>query len=114
MRAIGRGDFDHRQHVADRIEAGAAVFVRHFDAHQAERAHLLDRLERKFAALVEFGGDRRDALLREIAGDGLDRQLVFGETEIHDLPRLGSGGTAFTPPLRGEAGRGMVLLRARH
>ncbi len=31
----------------------------------------------------EYGGGRGNAFLREIAGDGLDRELVVAETEIH-------------------------------
>jgi len=83
MRAIGGRDFDHGQHVADRIHARAAVLGRHFDAHQAELAHLPDVVERELAGLVEIRRHRRDALLRELARDRLDLQLLFGKIEIH-------------------------------
>jgi hypothetical protein len=70
---IGCGDLDHRQHIADRIQACTAVFVRHFDTHQAELAHLADVVQRKLALRVEFGRHRHDALLREVTRDGLNR-----------------------------------------
>ena len=56
---------------------------RHFDTHQAQLAHLADVVERELAVGSILGRDRRDALLREIARDRLDRQLVFGVAEIH-------------------------------
>ena len=34
---VGSGDLDHGQRVSERIHARAAVFLRHFDAHQAHR-----------------------------------------------------------------------------
>jgi len=83
MRAIGGRDLDHGQHITDRIHAGATVLGRHLDAHQAELAHLPDVVERELARLVEIGRHRRDALLRELSGDRLDLQLLFGKIEIH-------------------------------
>ncbi len=98
----------HGQRVADRIEPGATVLVRHLDAHQAERSHLLDRLERKFAALVEFGGDRRDALLGEIARDGLDLDNWSSvKRKSMTYPRIGIGKKRCSLlPFEGEAGKG--------
>ena len=80
---VGGRDLDHRQHVGDRVHAGTAVRLRHLDAHQSEPAHLADVLQRKLALRIQLGRHRRNALLREITGDRLDRQLVFGKTEIH-------------------------------
>ncbi len=72
MRAVGRGDFDHRQRVADRVHAGAAVFDRHLDAHQAVFAQQADIFEREFAATVELLGAGRDLFLRDAARHILD------------------------------------------
>ena len=83
MRRVGVRDFDHRQHVADRVHAGAAILGRHFDAHQAVLAEGTDVRERKFAGLVVMLGARRDLFLRDAPGHVLDHQLLFGETEIH-------------------------------
>ena len=76
-------DLDHGQGIGNRVQAGTTVFLGHLDAHQAELAHLADVLQRKGARSIEFGGDRSNAFLREIAGDGLDRELIVAETEIH-------------------------------
>jgi hypothetical protein len=81
--AVGIGDLEHRQGVADRIHAGAAVLGRHLDAHQAVLTEHADVLQRELAGTVEFGGGGRDALLRDATGDVADHQLFFGEIEIH-------------------------------
>jgi hypothetical protein len=110
VRAIGCRDLDHRERIRDGILPRAAVFVRHLDAHEAELAHFPDVLERKLAGLVELGRDRRDALLREIAGDRLDRQLVFGVAEIHgEAP----GVKAHHPRRSRESGNPATFWRGR-
>ena len=81
--AIGLGDFDHRQHIADRVHAGAAVFGRYLDAHQAVLAEGTDVVERKFAGLVVMLCAGRDLLLRDAAGHVLNHQLFFCEAKIH-------------------------------
>src|SRR5204863_5984455 len=80
------GDLHHRQHVADRIHAGAAVFGGHLDAHQAVLAEQADVFEREFARAVVVLGARRDLFLGDAARRILDQQLLFGEPEIHGLP----------------------------
>ncbi len=83
MGAVGGRDLDHRQHIADRIQTGAAILVRHLDAHQAVLAKQADVVDRKLAAAIERLGARRDLLLRDPAGDVLYRQLLLGELKIH-------------------------------
>ena len=86
VRGIAGGDLDHRQHVGDRVHAGAAVFGRHFDAHQAVLAQQADVLQRELADPVEMLGAGRDLLLRDAPRHVLDHQLLFGESEIHGKP----------------------------
>ena len=83
MRGVAGGDLDHRQHVGDRVHAGAAVLGRHLDAHQPVLAEQADVLEREFAGLVEVLGAGRDLFLGDAARHVLDHQLLFGEAEIH-------------------------------
>ena len=91
VRAIGGGNLDHRQRIADRVHAGAAVLGRHLDAHQAVLAQQLDVLQRKLAAAVELLGAGGDLFLRDPAGHVLDHQLFFGKAEIHVRPLPGIG-----------------------
>ena len=79
MAGVGFGDLDDRQGVSQRIHARAAVVLRHFDAHQAHRAHHLHGFERKFAAFVEFGGNRGDLLPGEVAHGAAQRFVFFGQ-----------------------------------
>ena len=83
VRAIGLGDLDHRQHVADRVHARAAVFGRHLDAHQPVLAERADVLERKLTGTVVVLGAGRDLFLRDAARHVLNHQLLFCEAEIH-------------------------------
>jgi hypothetical protein len=83
MRGIGRGDLDHRQHVADRVHPGAAVLGGDLDAHQAVLAEGPDVVERELPGAVDVLGAGRDLFQRDPAFDVLDHQLLFGETEIH-------------------------------
>jgi hypothetical protein len=83
MRGIAGRDLDHRQHIADRIHAGAAVFGGHFDRHQPVFAEGADVVDRKFAGAVVVLGAGRDLLLRDTAGNVLNHQLLFGEAKVH-------------------------------
>ena len=72
MRAIGQADrgrgprhFLHRDAVLEIAEAAAAVFFLDGDAVQAERADLGPEIPGELVAAVDFGGARRDFVLRE-------------------------------------------------
>ena len=47
------------------VEPGAAEFLRHRDAEQAEFAHLLVNLRREALLAIQFLGQRADHFLRE-------------------------------------------------
>ena len=82
--AVSAAPIDHGQRIRNRVHPRAAVFGRHLDTHESELAHLADGLQRERALGVQLRRNRRNALLREIAGNGLDRQLFFAEAEIHE------------------------------
>src|SRR5690606_6829849 len=76
---VGGGDLLDHERVADRVRAGAAVFLGYLDPHETELAGLADGLGGKLAGFVEAGGDRGDLALRELAGRRLDHLLLFAE-----------------------------------
>jgi hypothetical protein len=106
VRAVGLGDFHHRQHVTDRIHPGTAVFGRDLDAHQAVFAQGADVLQREFAGAVVVFGAGRDLLPRDAAGHVLQHQLLFAETKLHGALRIVAidtnctAGASQTPPSR--------------
>jgi hypothetical protein len=100
MRGVAGGDLDHRQHVADRVHAGAAVLLGHLDAHQAVLAQQLDVFQREFAGPVEMLGAGRDPFLGDPAGHVLDHQLLFGVSEIHGLALAEAAVTPIVAPMR--------------
>ena len=72
MRAIGQADrgrcprhFLHRDAVLEIAEAGAAILLLDGDAVQAERADFGPEIAGELIAAVDFGGARRDFVLRE-------------------------------------------------
>ena len=96
MRAVGQADRGggardllHRHAMGEIAEAGAAVFLFHRDAVQAERAHLRPQLAREHIVAVDLVGARRDAVLGEVA-DGLAQHVDVGaEAEIEARPGIG-------------------------
>ena len=102
MRAIGQADRGrgprhllHRDAVLEIAEAGAAIFLLDGDAVQAERADLGPEVARKLIAAVDFGGARRDFVLRERMHRLADRIRGLAEIEVekqrpvrgHHFPR---------------------------
>ena len=72
MRAVGQADrgrgprhFLHRDAVLEIAEAAAAILLLDGDAVQAERADFGPEIARELIAAVDFGGARRDFVLRE-------------------------------------------------
>ncbi len=120
----GLRDLLHRDHVADRVEPGAAVLGRHVHAHEAELAELLHHLRGEALLAVDRGGDRRHLAGGEIGGQLLDRPLLFGQAEVHGpLPASGvvvEAAAALAAEVAGihhaaqqRAGAVLVVARAR-
>ena len=89
MRAIGQADRGrgprhllHRNAVLEIAEAGAAILLLDGDAVQAERADLGPEVARKLIAAVDFGGARRDFVLRERMHRLADRIRGLAEIEV--------------------------------
>ena len=87
-RGIDLADFLHGQHVAYRVEAGAAVFGAHHHAHEAQLAHFLDLGGGKFLVLVALNHAGPQLALGKVAGGIAHGQLLFGEL----INIRGSGG----------------------
>src|SRR5690606_1195901 len=83
VRGVRLRDLFYRQHVGDGIHPRAAVLLRYLDAHEAHLPHLADGLHRELAGLVELSGDRRNALLRELARRLADHLMLVAEREVH-------------------------------
>ena len=91
MRAVGQADrcrgaaeFFHRDDVGEVAHAGAAVFLLHRDAEQAERAQFLPQVRRELVAVVDVRRARRDLVRREVAYRGaqhVDGFAVFKAKE---------------------------------
>ena len=88
----GDGDRDRRvdprqlldhDRVRDRVGAGTPVFLGDRHAHQPELGELRDELVGEAGLPVELFGDRRDALLRELANGGADEFVLLGQVEVH-------------------------------
>ena len=82
------------QDVREEVRAGAAVLLRHADAHQAELAQLRQQRARKRVCTIPFGGVRLDLRGREIAGERLDLPLLRRELEVHGGQTTGVRWTA--------------------
>ena len=79
----------HRHAMFEIAQAGAAIFLVHRDAVQAERAHFRPQVAREHVIAVDLLGARRDAVLRE-AADGLAQHFDVGpEAEIEARPGIG-------------------------
>src|SRR5579862_7830263 len=68
-------------HVAQRVETGAAKLLGPWNAHQAQLGHLLHVVPREFGVRVELRRDRRDFLLGEGADHLAHLQVLLGEVE---------------------------------
>ena len=93
MRAVGQADrgrgprhLFHRDAVLEIAQAGAAIFFFHGDAVQAERADLGPEVARKLIAAVDFGGARRDFVLRKRMHRLADRIRGLAEIEVEKQP----------------------------
>jgi len=79
VRGVGFADLLQRQHVRQGVHPRAAVGFRDFDPHEPHFAHFFDCRVGKLAGFVEFGGDRGDFLLGEIARRLTDHKMLFGQ-----------------------------------
>ena len=77
------GDFFHRQGVGDEVHAGAAVFFRIRDAHQAEFAHFVVNVAREDLFFIALGRAGGDPFLGEFLHCFAQAFLVFGQYKIH-------------------------------
>ncbi len=89
MRAVGQPDrgrgprhFLHRDAVLEIAEAGAAILLLDGDAVQAERADLGPEIARELVAAVDFGGARRDFVLRKRMYRLADRVRGLAKIEV--------------------------------
>ena len=99
MRAVGQADrgrgprhFLDRDAVLEIAEAGAAIFLLDGDAVQAERADLGPEVARELIAAVDFGGARRDLVLRKRMHRLADRIRGFAEIEVEHPMGVGDHG----------------------
>ena len=72
-----------RDRVGDRVSARAAPLLRNGQAHEPEPRQLLHELVGKAVLAVELLGDRRDALLGELANGAPDELVLVRELEVH-------------------------------
>src|SRR6185369_1912278 len=72
----------HRDAVLEIAETGAAILLLDRDAVQAERADLGPEIARKLIAAVDFGGARRDLVLRKRIYRLADRIRGLAEIEV--------------------------------
>ena len=99
MRAIrqadrGRGPRHllHRDAVFEIAEAGAAILLLDGDAVQAERADLGPEVAGELIAAVDFGGARRDLVLRKRMHRLADRIRGLAEIEVEHPMGVGDHG----------------------
>ncbi len=76
-------DLFQGQHVRQRVHTGPAVRLGHLDTHEAELAHLVDRLIRKFARLIVVGGHLGDLILGKFSRRVANHKVLFIKLEIH-------------------------------
>ena len=81
-RVAARELLDH-EHVGEEVRAGAAVLLRHADAHQAELGELAEDVAREVVLAVPLGRVRLDLGADEVARERLDLLLLGGELEVH-------------------------------
>ena len=81
-RVAARELLDH-EHVGEEVRAGAAVLLRHADAHQPELGELAEDVAREVVLAVPLGCVRLDLGADELARERLDLLLLGGELEVH-------------------------------
>jgi len=81
-RVAARELLDH-EHVREEVGSGAAVLLRHADAHQAELGELGEDVAGKVMFAIPFGRMRLDLGADEVARERLDLLLLGGELEVH-------------------------------
>ena len=79
-------DLFEREHVGQRVHAGAAVLDRGEHAHQAELAKLRDDVDRELARLVARRRAGEDLVAREFTRHVADGDLLVGEVKHLGLP----------------------------
>src|SRR5690606_10647418 len=80
------------QAVADRVEAGAAVFLRQRGTEQAQRRDLRDQLLREAALVEALADDRQHPLVGEPGYRLLHGTLLFAEHGTHVVQVVGGKG----------------------
>jgi hypothetical protein len=68
--------------VGEEVGAGAAVLVRHANAHQSELGQLAEQLTRKAVVAIPLSGVRLDLLCAEVARQRLDLALLRSKLEV--------------------------------
>ena len=81
-RVAARELLEH-EHVGEEVRAGAAVLLRHADAHQPELGELGEDVAREVVLAIPLGGVRLDLGADEVARERLDLLLLGGELEVH-------------------------------
>ena len=81
-RVAARQLLDH-EHVGEEVRSGAAVLLRHADAHQPELGELAEDVAREVVLAVPLGRVRLDLGADEVARERLDLLLLGGELEVH-------------------------------
>ena len=84
-RAAGTSQFFERHHQTEGVDLDAAVFLRHFQAQQADVRHLADRLPVKLTGLIDFGGVGLQFGFAKIAHGALPHALFTIQFKIHCL-----------------------------
>ena len=81
-RVAARKLLDH-EHVGEEVGPGAAVLLRHADAHQAELGELGEDVAREVVLAIPLGRVRLDLGADEVARERLDLLLLGRELEVH-------------------------------
>ena len=69
--------------VGQEVSAGAAVLVRHADAHEPKLGELAEDFLREAVLAIPLGGVRLDLGRGELARQRLDLSLLGAELEVH-------------------------------
>ncbi len=80
--SVTGGDFLHGQGVGDIVDVGAAPFLGHHHAQQAQFTHLVDEAVVDPAGLFPSLGMGRDLATGEVAGHVADHHLFFAQFDI--------------------------------
>ncbi|MNV07612.1 hypothetical protein D3C71_980500 [compost metagenome] len=80
--AVAGRDFFHRQRVGNVVDVGAAPFLRHHHAQQAQFTHLRHQTVVDPAGLFPGLGVRRDFTAGKVPGHVADHYLFFSQFEI--------------------------------